>query len=222
MQKENTNAKQNDVTSIVLPILAVSLMALAAKLAHASPQSASTADLDLKNPDVTAIAQLAKDFSEAIAANDLKRVIDFYSPDVVYMSPGMPDALGKDALAQNWNGMLSSLSRNGPFFRGFRAGKGCGSTPSAGSRRAISRWRGLPIWCLAPAIKGSSGVARTFDKLTKYALIGLRPDGFVSRLGIGYFLWWFSFVLLAVGLFDLADGNHGVESTHSRAALLPR
>ena len=67
-------------------------------------------DLDLSNPDVAAIVQIAKDFSKAIAANDFQRVIDVYSPDVVYMSPGAPDAVGKDAVAQGWGDMLSSYS----------------------------------------------------------------------------------------------------------------
>ena len=67
-------------------------------------------DLDLSNPDVAAIVQIAKDFSKAIAANDFQRVIDVYSPDVVYMSPGAQDAVGKDAVAQGWGDMLSTYS----------------------------------------------------------------------------------------------------------------
>ena len=51
----------------------------------------------------------------------------------------------------------------------------------------------------------------------------LRPDGWwVSGLGIGYFLWWWSFVLLAIGLLDLARQNDAAESSHGQAALLPR
>jgi hypothetical protein len=38
-----------------------------------------------------------------------------------------------------------------------------------------------------------------------------------SDLRIGYFLWWFSFLLLAIGLFDLA-GRHRAEFKESQAA----
>jgi hypothetical protein len=68
----------------------------------------------------------------------------------------------------------------------------------------------------------SAWVAVAAFVLNSHWYVLLRPDGFVSRLGIGYFLWSFSFVLLAIGLFDLAYENHGAEFTHSRAALLPR
>src|SRR5580692_4517335 len=79
---------RNRVTlkTLVLLIFAVSLVAPKAKFAHASPQSASTKDVDLTNPDVAAIVKIAKDFSDAIAVGDFKRVIDFYSPNVIYMS----------------------------------------------------------------------------------------------------------------------------------------
>jgi uncharacterized protein (TIGR02246 family) len=87
------------------------LLALAVVLSMASTAYAlPPGDLDLSNPDVAAIVQIAKDFSEAIAANDLKRMIDSYSPDVLYMSPGMPDAVGKDAVAKNWSDMLSGYN----------------------------------------------------------------------------------------------------------------
>ena len=38
-----------------------------------------------------------------------------------------------------------------------------------------------------------------------------------SDLRIGYFIWWFSFLLLAIGLFDLA-GQHRVEFKQSQTA----
>jgi uncharacterized protein (TIGR02246 family) len=66
--------------------------------------------VDLSDPDVAAIVQIAKDFSAAIAAGDFNNMIDVYSPDVVYMSPGQPDAIGRDAVAQNWHGMLSTYT----------------------------------------------------------------------------------------------------------------
>jgi uncharacterized protein (TIGR02246 family) len=84
-------------------LLALGIVLFMANTGYALPPG----KLDLSNPDVAAIVQIAKDFSEAIAASDFNRVIDVYSPDVVYMSPGTPDAEGRDAVAQNWRDMLS-------------------------------------------------------------------------------------------------------------------
>jgi hypothetical protein len=42
----------------------------------------------------------------------------------------------------------------------------------------------------------------------------------VSKLRIGYFVWWLSFAVLALGLFGLA-GQNDTELTHSRIHLLP-
>jgi hypothetical protein len=50
-----------------------------------------------------------------------------------------------------------------------------------------------------------------------YLLFG--SDG--PDLGIGYFLWWLSFAVLAIGLFGLA-GRTPAESAQKQAALLPR
>jgi hypothetical protein len=52
--------------------------------------------------------------------------------------------------------------------------------------------------------------------------IRLRPDGWISDIGIGYFLWWLSFAVLAIGLFDLAGRNSPAESAQRGATLLPR
>ena len=52
--------------------------------------------------------------------------------------------------------------------------------------------------------------------------IRLTPNGWISGLGIGYFLWWLSFAVLATGLFDLAGQKNAAESTQRQAALLPR
>jgi hypothetical protein len=52
--------------------------------------------------------------------------------------------------------------------------------------------------------------------------VRLRPDSWMSGLGIGYYFWWLSFAVLAIGLFDLAGRNSGAEPTHGQAALLPR
>jgi hypothetical protein len=52
-----------------------------------------------------------------------------------------------------------------------------------------------------------------------YVDIRLSPNGLISDLGIGYFLWWLSFVLLAIGLFDLARGSDTSEPTLYRDHL---
>ena len=58
--------------------------------------------------------------------------------------------------------------------------------------------------------------------LNAHWYIRLRPNGYVSALGIGYFLWWWSFSLLAIGLFDLTRRNDAIQPAQGQAALLPR
>jgi hypothetical protein len=41
-----------------------------------------------------------------------------------------------------------------------------------------------------------------------------------SDLGVGYFLWWGSFALLAMGLFWLAGTSNGAECAQQQSALL--
>ncbi|MGA8604706.1 MAG: SgcJ/EcaC family oxidoreductase [Thermoplasmata archaeon] len=67
-----------------------------------------SSDVDGSDPDVAAIVRTAKEFSDAVAAGDVDRVMNFYSADIVYMSPGVPDAQGRDAVAKNWTAMLST------------------------------------------------------------------------------------------------------------------
>jgi uncharacterized protein (TIGR02246 family) len=88
------------------PLLALALALSMVIASYASPSG----EVDVSNPDVAAIVQVARDFSEAIAVGDLKRVIEAYSPEVVYMSPGKPDTQGRDALAQSWQAMLSTYN----------------------------------------------------------------------------------------------------------------
>jgi hypothetical protein len=50
-------------------------------------------------------------------------------------------------------------------------------------------------------------------------------DGWKSDLHIGYFLWWWSFIVLAIGLVDLARQSEAAKllgSAHGQVALLPR
>jgi hypothetical protein len=46
--------------------------------------------------------------------------------------------------------------------------------------------------------------------------------GWGFGLGIGYFFWWFSFAVLAAGLFDLTGRKEAAEPAPTRTALLPR
>ncbi len=50
--------------------------------------------------------------------------------------------------------------------------------------------------------------------------IRLTPNGWISGLGIGYFLWWLSFPVLAVGLFDLVGQDKAAESALTHTAPL--
>jgi hypothetical protein len=53
----------------------------------------------------------------------------------------------------------------------------------------------------------SAWVAATAFLFNTHWYIRLTPNGWISGLGIGYFLWWLSFAVLAIGLFDLAGQN---------------
>jgi hypothetical protein len=68
----------------------------------------------------------------------------------------------------------------------------------------------------------SARVAAAAFLFNAHWYIRLRPDGWISGLGIGYFLWWLSFAVLAIGLFDLAGRSSLAESAQRQAGLLPR
>jgi len=68
----------------------------------------------------------------------------------------------------------------------------------------------------------SAWVAAAAFLFNAHWYIRLRPDRWISNLGVGYFLWWLSFAVLAIGLFDLAGRNNAAESTQRQAALQPR
>jgi hypothetical protein len=70
--------------------------------------------------------------------------------------------------------------------------------------------------------RASSWVAAVAFVFNAHWYIRLHPNGWISDLGVGYFLWWWSFVPLAIGLFDLGGGKNSAEPTQSQAALLPR
>jgi hypothetical protein len=50
----------------------------------------------------------------------------------------------------------------------------------------------------------------------------LQTDGWTTSLGVGYFLWWWSFILLALGLFDSTGQHDDAVSAHVQAAAIPR
>lgn len=68
----------------------------------------------------------------------------------------------------------------------------------------------------------SAWVAAAAFLFNAHWYIRLRPDGWISNLGVGYFLWWLSFAVLAIGLFDLAGRNSAAQLTQRQAALQPR
>jgi|HubBroStandDraft_4_1064222.scaffolds.fasta_scaffold102984_3 hypothetical protein len=70
--------------------------------------------------------------------------------------------------------------------------------------------------------RASAWAAATAFLVNSHWYVRLTHDGWVSDLGIGYFLWWCSFILLAIGLFDLAGRNDAAEFTHGQATPLPR
>lgn len=63
--------------------------------------------VDLSNKDVAAIVELAKDFSRAYEAADGARIIEFYSPDVIYMAQGMPNHEGRQVLREIYQQLFS-------------------------------------------------------------------------------------------------------------------
>lgn len=68
-------------------------------------------------------------------------------------------------------------------------------------------------------LRASAWVAAGAFFLNAHWLLG--TDGWASGLGMGYFLWWGSFILLALGLFDLARQNDAAVA-HIQAPVIPR
>ena len=62
--------------------------------------------LDSSDPDVKAIVEVARDFSKAIEAGDLERVVSFYSHDIVKTAAGRPPQRGWDAVREGWKATL--------------------------------------------------------------------------------------------------------------------
>jgi uncharacterized protein (TIGR02246 family) len=65
--------------------------------------------VDLSNPDVAAIVQIAKDFCAAWKNGDLPRIMEAYSPDVIKSMQGSPSA-GKKDLERGYADLLSKFN----------------------------------------------------------------------------------------------------------------
>ena len=108
-------------------------------------------DVDLSNPDVKAIVQIAADFAKALEDEDLDTVVGFYSPDVMKMSPGGPTQIGNEGVKQSWQkymtefrGRLSVRFEEVTIFGDFaydRATYTLISTPKAGGDSIVTKGR---------------------------------------------------------------------------------
>ena len=74
--------------------------------------------------------------------------------------------------------------------------------------RSVQRW--------------SAWIASAAFLFNAHWYIRLKPDNLVSHLGIGYFLWWSSFAVLAIGFFWVAGRNNATRASQTQTALLPR
>lgn len=64
--------------------------------------------VDLSNKDVAAIVNVAKDFSHAYDAGDVEHMLEFYSPDIIYMAQGMPNHEGREVLKEIYQQLFSN------------------------------------------------------------------------------------------------------------------
>ena len=70
--------------------------------------------------------------------------------------------------------------------------------------------------------RASAGGAALAFVINAHWYVLRTPGGWVSGLGMGYLLWWCSFLILAIGLFDLA-GEHDAHATRPQPSnLAPR
>jgi uncharacterized protein (TIGR02246 family) len=86
--------------------------ALASALAAAwtlGAQMGPDSNVDLSNPDVAAIVQMAKAFCDAWKRADLVSMMDAYSADAIKMSPGSPNR-GKEDLERSYADLLSKYN----------------------------------------------------------------------------------------------------------------
>jgi uncharacterized protein (TIGR02246 family) len=65
--------------------------------------------VDLSNPDVAAIVQIANGFCDAWKRADLARIMDAYSADVIKMSQGSPNR-GKEDLERSYADLFAKYN----------------------------------------------------------------------------------------------------------------
>jgi len=88
-------------------IVLVFALGITSLILNVGANSDSANAVDLSNRDVAAIVQVAKDFSEAYASGDVGRIIEFYSPDIVYMAQGMQNHEGRAVLQEIYQQLFS-------------------------------------------------------------------------------------------------------------------
>jgi uncharacterized protein (TIGR02246 family) len=91
-----------------LSMYTLTLSGPAALAAQSAASKSATVDVDLSNPDVAAIVQVAKDFSQAYEAGDADRVASFYSPEVIYMAYRMQNHEGRDIVREIYRGAFAA------------------------------------------------------------------------------------------------------------------
>jgi uncharacterized protein (TIGR02246 family) len=62
-----------------------------------------------ENPDVAAIVDLAQQLKRASTTQNVAQIEDLYSPEVVYMTPGRPDTLGRKIIADNYSKLFAKF-----------------------------------------------------------------------------------------------------------------
>jgi hypothetical protein len=68
----------------------------------------------------------------------------------------------------------------------------------------------------------SAWVAGAAFLLNAHWYIRLKPDGWISSLGVAYYVWWSSFAVLAIGLFWAGGRSNAASASQTQTALLPR
>jgi ketosteroid isomerase-like protein len=76
-------------TKALVTAMALCVISLGAA-AHRQTEATSNKLVDLSNPDVAQIVEIAKDFETWNKIGDVKHIEEVYSPDLVYMYQGMP------------------------------------------------------------------------------------------------------------------------------------
>jgi len=78
------------------------------------------------------------------------------------------------------------------------------------------------LWGTRSLQRWSAWIAVAAFLFNAHWYLRLKPDGWISSLGAGYFVWWSSFAILAIGLFWAAGRNNAARASQIQTALLPR